>query len=217
MQHVRDLERDGVMPPAERTLSGYRSYSEVHVRSAMAYRELAKGVGPVEAKELLRAVHRIPSGAVLALLDDAHARLARERCDLRLAQEAVVAITAEPLDAPRPSDGMTISELASALGTTPTTLRHWETERLLAPDRAGRARVRTYSPAQVRDVRVVHQLRLAGYRIPQLRALLPGLVQPGHPGEDVDAALEARDRHLAARSRALLRAAAALDALIDEP
>lgn len=216
-QHVRDLERAGVLPPAQRTASGYRSYVEVHVRSAVAYRELAKGVGPAQAKELLRAVRQTPPAAVLGLLDETHAQLARERRDLRLALEAVLAIAAEPLNAPRPSDAMTISELAGALGTTPATLRHWEAEGLLAPDRAGRARVRTYSPTQVRDVRVLHQLRLAGHRIPQLRALLPELVRPGQKGEDVPAALEARDRHLTARSRALLRAAAALDALIDEP
>jgi hypothetical protein len=75
-------------------------------------------MGPVAAKVVLRAVHREPAAAVLARLDEAHAELARERRDLRLAREAVLAIAAEPLDAPRPSDAMAISELATALGTT---------------------------------------------------------------------------------------------------
>jgi DNA-binding transcriptional MerR regulator len=217
VQHVRDLEHAGALPPAERSASGYRSWRQVHLLSALAYRDLAKGMGPVAAKGVLRAVHREPAAAVLARLDEAHAELARERRDLRLAREAVLAIAAEPLDAPRPTDAMAISELATALGTTPATLRHWEAGGLLAPDRSGRARVRTYSPEQVRDVRVVHQLRLAGHRIPQLRSLLPRLLEHGDASGDLDAALSTRDQNLATRSRALLRAAAALDGLLDEP
>ncbi len=217
VQHIRDLERDGVLPPAARTPAGYRSYLEVHVRSAVAYRVLAQAVGPVAAKDLLRGVHRAPPADVLALLDDAHAALARERRDVHLARTAVAAIAAEPLDAPRPSDAMGITELAAALGTTVATLRHWEAEGLLTPDRTGPARARTYSPTQVRDVRVLHQLRLAGYPIPELRTLLPRLLGPGAAGTDLRAVLDARERHLATRSRALLRAAAALDGLLDEP
>ena len=210
VQHLRDLEHQGVVPPAARTSSGYRSWGEVHVRAAVAYRELAQGVGPMPAKELLRALHREAPSVFLALLDDAHAALARERHDLRLAREAVAAIAAEPITTPLPSDAMTISELAGALGTTPATLRHWEAEGLLAADRAGRGRVRTYSPVQVRDARVIHQLRTTGYRIPHLRAVLRWLLDPGHPGEALDVALHVRDQQLTNRSRALLRAAAAL-------
>jgi DNA-binding transcriptional MerR regulator len=163
------------------------------------------------AKVLLRALHREAPAVFLALLDDAHAALARERRDLRLAREVVAAIAEEPLTAPRRSDAMTISELAGALGATPATLRHWEAEGLLAADRAGRGRVRTYSPVQVRDARVIHQLRTAGYRIPHLRAVLHWLLDPRQPSEALDIALHVRDQQLTNRSRALLRAAAALD------
>jgi DNA-binding transcriptional MerR regulator len=40
VQHVRNLERDGVLPPATRTAAGYRIHTEIHVRSALAYRAL---------------------------------------------------------------------------------------------------------------------------------------------------------------------------------
>ncbi len=214
VQHLRDLERDGVLPPAARTSSGYRSWGDAHVCSAIAYRELSQGLGPARAKNLLRALHHERPAAFLAMLDDAHAQLARERRELRLAREAVAAIAAEPLAAPRPSDDMTISELAVALGTTPATLRHWEAEGLLSPYRAGRGRFRTYAPLQVRDARVAHQLRAAGYSIPQLRVILGQLEELGGDSEALRSALHVRDRHLTARSRALLRGAAALEAAL---
>ncbi len=207
MQHLRNLERDGVVPVAARTSSGHRSWGELHVLSAVAYRELTAGVGPTPAKELLRALYRQPPAVFLALLDNAHTDLARERRTLRLAREAVAAIAAEALAAPRPSDAMTISELAGALGTTPATLRHWEAEQLLAPQRAGRGHIRTYSPVQVRDARVIHQLRTAGYRIPQLRPVLRTLLNPQNTDATLESGLKVRDGQLTNRSHALLRAA----------
>ncbi|MFJ1460739.1 MerR family transcriptional regulator [Nocardia sp. N2S4-5] len=213
VQQIRNLERLGVLPPAARTDSGYRIYDESHVHAARAYRALAAGAGPVEAKEIVRAAHRRPVTGMLALLDAAHARLDRERRDLALAAAAVRAIAEEPLADTRPSDAMTISELAGALGVRPSTLRHWESVGLVAPGRYS-TRARRYTPDDVRDARLVHQLRLAGYRIPALRDLLPQL-RNAFRGNDVRAALAAREASIDTRSRALLDGSAALARLLD--
>jgi DNA-binding transcriptional MerR regulator len=214
VQQVRNLERDGVLPPVLRTPSGYRLYGTVHVRAALAYRLLAAGAGPVGAKEILRAVHGSVHRSVpeaLALLDGVHARLDAQRHDLRLAQQAAQAISGEPIDDVRPSDSLSISELATALGVRPSTLRHWESERLVIPDRFRGAR--RYTPVQVRDARIVHQLRLAGYRIEPLRGLMPQLRSARFLG-DVAGALAAREASITVRSRALLDGAAALSDLL---
>lgn len=208
VQQVRNLERDGVLPAATRTASGYRSYEEIHLRSALAYRALAAGVGPVEAKKIVRAFHRDPFAEVLALLDAAHAGLDAERADLREAREAVRMISREPIEDVRGSDSMSVSELASALGLRPSTLRHWDTERLVVPGRDQRG-TRRYTPSQVRDARIVRQLRLAGYRVEPLRALMPEL-RRSRRLEDVASALADRDAAITARSRALFDGTAAL-------
>ncbi|WP_026416517.1 MerR family transcriptional regulator [Actinomadura oligospora] len=211
VQQIRNLERDGVLPPATRTASGYRRYGEVHVRSALAYRALAAAVGPVDAKVIVRAVHDASPSRMLALLDAAHARLDAERASLREARDAVRAISGEPIADVRASDAMTVSELAAALGVRPSTLRHWDAEGLVVPDRVAGAR--RYSPSQVRDARIVHQLRAAGYRIDPLRDLMPAL-RGGRRLQDVEAALQARDADVTSRSRALLDAAAALSSVL---
>ncbi|MEV0415518.1 MerR family transcriptional regulator [Streptomyces sp. NPDC050448] len=54
-----------------------------------------------------------------------------------------------------------------------STLRHWDAEGLVTPDRLSGRGTRRYSPAQVRDAGIVHQLRSAGYRIDPLRTLIP--------------------------------------------
>jgi DNA-binding transcriptional MerR regulator len=213
VQLVRNLERDGVLPPATRTASGYRVYHEVHLRSALAYRALAAGLGPVGAREVLRTVHDGQLERALELLDAAHAGLDAERADLRRAGQAARAISGEPIADVRPSDAMTVSELAAALGVRPSTLRHWDAEGLVVPDRDRAGGSRRYTPAQVRDARIVHQLRLAGYRIAPLRAVMPRLREAGR-SEEVAAALASREAGITARSRALLDGAAALCAVL---
>jgi DNA-binding transcriptional MerR regulator len=214
VQHIRDLEHDGVLPPAERSGSGYRTFTEAHVHAALAYRHLAAGTGPVAAKRLMRAAHRSPLPDLLALLDAAHAELSAERRELALAREAAAAIAAEPLAPFRPADDMSVSELAAALGVRPSTLRHWDAEGLVVPGRSRSQGARVYSPADVRDARIVSQLRQAGYRIAPLRELLPQL-REARRHDDVLAALAARDVSISARSLALLRGAAALAAVVE--
>ncbi|MFC0451235.1 MerR family transcriptional regulator [Rhodococcus jostii] len=211
VQHVRNLERDGVLPPAIRTATGYRIYSEVHLQSALAYRDLALGAGPVEAKRIVRSAHTSPETTV-ALLDEAHARLHTDRTEVALAKTAAAAISTEPIEDVRASDSMGVSELATALGVRPSTLRHWDAEGLVIPDRDTPTGTRRYSPAHVRDARIVHQLRKAGYRIAPLCVVLTQLRHTG--SSDIGAALDARDQTITARSRALLDAAPALAALL---
>lgn len=213
VQQVRNLERDGVLPPATRTATGYRVYGEIHLQSALAYRALAAGAGPIEAKKIVRTVHQSPTSRMLALLDAAHARLDAERTELRQAEEAAQAISSEPVEDVRASDSMSVSELAAALGVRPSTLRHWDAEDLVVPDRDPARGTRRYTPAQVRDARIVHQLRRAGYRIAPLRALMPELPRARRL-DDVASALAAREASITARSKALLDGAAALSAVL---
>ena len=212
VQQVRKLERVGVLPAAPRTPSGYRSYGEQHVRCALAYRALAVATGPLEAADLLRGVHTRPPERVLSALDAAHARLDAERHRLAAAKAAATTITAEPVREVRPSDAMSVSELATALGVPASTLRHWDAVGLVVPERDERGH-RRYTPLQVRDARMAHQLRLAGYRIEALREVVPHL-RRGDSGRDLEAALAARDRSITARSLALLEAAVHLHVLI---
>ncbi|TFV67911.1 UNVERIFIED_ORG: MerR family transcriptional regulator [Bacillus sp. AZ43] len=213
VQQVRDLENAGVLPPATRSPAGYRAYAEEHVRAAQAYRLLAAAVGPVEARTMMRAAYRSPT-ELLHRLDEAHAALHAQRRDLALAVAAAGSIAAERIDDPRPADAMTISELAGALGLRPSTLRHWDAEGLVVPQRVSAGGARSYSPRDVRDARIVSQLRWAGHGIGPLKELLPQL-RSAERWADVVSRLEEREAALDARSRALLQAAAALWAVLE--
>ena len=209
VQQVRNLERDGVLPTVRRGPSGYRQYEDFHVHILIAYRSLAAAIGPVDAKQLLRQAREAPVDDTLAALDAVHARLHGERAGLSAARKAARYIAAESIGNVHDQDWMSVGELASALGVRPSTLRYWDAEGLVVPDRRSPAGARRYSPEQVRDARIVHQLRTVGQRIESVRELMPAL-RAGLRESDLAVAFAARQESITRRSHALLDAAAAL-------
>lgn len=239
VQQVRDLERLGVIPPATRAANGYRSYTPVHVRALRAYRGLAAAAGPVVARGLLAEALTGSLADAAAAIGAVHVRLARDRDEALRAQAALVAIQDEPpgavggtpasdTDTPEAGtpggragaeadDVMTITQLASALGVRTSTLRFWEQEGLVVPERVTSLRARQYGPGAVREARIVAALRGSGYGIPAVRDVVASLRRLPGADEGIARAGQILDRRLddlAARTVALLRAGAALADLI---
>ncbi|GAB3104833.1 MerR family transcriptional regulator [Isoptericola nanjingensis] len=213
VQQVRDLERLGVLPPARREPNGYRTYDTRHVLAARAYRGLATAVGPVVARRTMAALPGAPLADAAAAVDDLHAGLAAERAQTLQALTALDAIRSEAA-APSPGSSLSITELADALGVRTSTLRHWEAEGLLEPQRVGSLGARVYDAPASATARVVAALRAAGYGIPALRAVVSALRGLGGTAE-AEAALRERLDRIAVRSVALMKAGADLAAVLD--
>jgi DNA-binding transcriptional MerR regulator len=100
---------------------------------------------------------------------------------------------------------MTISELADALGVRPSTLRFWEQEGLVRPERVTRLGARRYHPPAIREARITAALRAAGYRVPAVRDTLDAIRGYEQLDEPLDA-LQHRLTSIAHRTIALLDA-----------
>ncbi|TFE47774.1 MerR family transcriptional regulator [Streptomyces sp. ICN441] len=214
-QQVRDLERLGVIPAAARSVNGYRCYTSVHVHALRAYRGLAAAAGPVAARRMLPELRTATITEAASAVSALHARLARERAEALRAQEALQAVQAEAgtSASERTGDAMTITELAGALGVRPSTLRFWEQEGLLMPERVTSLRARRYGLPAIRTARIVAALRSAGYGIPSVRDIVGSL--HGLAGsEEAQRLLRQRLDRIATRSVALLRAGSDLAAVV---
>ncbi len=233
VQQVRDLERLGVLPPAARSGNGYRSYTTTHLHALRAYRGLAEAVGPVEARRLLAELRTGTLTEAAAAVDEVHARLARERDETLRAQRALRTIRREEAvrsgaavrsgegvaavrdqAAVRGDDHMTITQLAEALGVRSSTLRFWEDEGLVRPERVTTLRARRYGPEAIGAARVVVALRAGGYGIPAVREIVRALGDLDGL-DDARRVLQVRLDRIAARSVALLRAGTDLAAVVD--
>ncbi|MEV0841574.1 MerR family transcriptional regulator [Actinocatenispora sera] len=217
VQQVRDLERLGVIPAAARSGNGYRRFGPAHVDALRAYRALAYAVGPVEARQAMRAVRHRPPAEGAALICGFHARLNEERAQALAARLALESIRAEAGTDAEPVDGdsMTITELSQALGVRASTLRFWEKAGLVAPDRVGTpaGTARRYPLAAIREARIVAALRAGGYRIPDVLAAITAVRDLSEVGGSL-AALDARLAAIADRALALLRAGELLAEII---
>lgn len=215
VQQVRDLERLGVIPPAERAANGYRRFRPEHLLALRAYRGLAVAVGPVVARRVLRDARTLPLPEAAAAVSALHVGLAKERDDARAAVAALHTIRAEARGAPTDADddAMTITQLADALGVRPSTLRFWERQRLVAPDRVTSYGARRYPAAAIREARITAALRAAGYGIPAVRQTIDAVRRLDGVDDPLDALRERLDA-IGRRTLALLDAGAEITRLI---
>ncbi len=218
VQQVRDLEAAGVISAATRMPNGYRQFSPLHVRELCAYRDLARAVGPVDARRAMSDVRGLSPGRAAALVGGFHKRLIDEREQALAARAGLSAIRAEAATEADPvdSDSMTITELAAALGVAASTLRFWEGAGLVAPDRvvtrAGTAR--RYPLAAIREARITAALRAGGYGVPEVARAMTAIRDLGQVSDSL-VALDARLDAIAQRAVALLRAGAILAEVIE--
>jgi len=209
-QAIRNYEAAGILPGAERTAHGYRTYTPLHAQALRAFLALVPGHGHQTATLIMQAINRGTTEDALGLIDESHAQLLDDRCTL----QAVEAALHDLSPVPQERGDTFVGPLARRLGIRPATLRKWERAGLVQPRRDPHTGYRVYSAADVRDALLVHQLRRGGYRLEQIGALI---VQVRSAGGVAPLESMLRDWHarLSARSRAMLAGAAALDAFLD--
>ena len=206
-QAVRNYEQAGVIPPATRTASGYRAYTDDHAGALAAYVALVPGYGYRAAGEIMRSVLRDDLPTALAVIDTAHVQLHRDRETVdRIASAAVMLASSTPT-VPGPDRSVPIGVLAHRLGVTPATLRKWERAGILAPARSRTAR--SYSPHDVRDAELAHLLRRGGYLLEHIATVIEQVHAAGGPGP-LAASIEQWRERLTARGSAMLNGSARL-------
>jgi DNA-binding transcriptional MerR regulator len=215
-QAVRNYEQHGFIPPAERTRSGYRIYTEVHAAALRAYLSLVPAYGYATAGRIMNALHRDALDDALTLIDRGHGQLLRDRDTLAAVRTAVTHLTAESAPAPsatRDTGTRTVGELARQLGVTPATLRNWEDAGILTPARDPATGHRVFRADDVRDAELAHLLRRGGHPLGHIATVIGRIRTAG--GTDVLAAsLETWQRKLTARGLAMLHAATRLHAYL---
>ncbi|MEV5375814.1 TioE family transcriptional regulator [Streptomyces nondiastaticus] len=211
-QAVRNYEEAGILPPADRTDHGYRTYTPLHAQALRAFLALIPGHGHRAATSIMRAVNEGATEEAFRLIDESHAQLLDDRRTLQAVESALRDLEPEPADASGPGSTF-IGPLAEQLGIRPATLRKWERAGLVRPGRDPLTGYRVYDEADVRDARLAHQLRRGGYLLEQIAPLIAQVRAAGGL-EPLEAALGDWRGRLSARGRAMLNGAAELEAYL---
>ncbi|WP_345556207.1 TioE family transcriptional regulator [Streptomonospora halophila] len=212
-QAVRNYEQDGILPAAARTPSGYRVYTPLHAQALRTFLALVPGHGHQAAASIMRAVNEGAADEAFRLLDESHARLLEDRRTLQAVESALRDLEPGAAGGPRAvsgSGGTFIGPLAGSLGIRPATLRQWERAGLVRPRRDPLTGYRVYDEGDVRDARLVRQLRRGDYLLEQIAPLIEQVRSAGGL-EPLEATLHDWHRRLSDRGRAMLAGAAQLE------
>jgi DNA-binding transcriptional MerR regulator len=216
-QAIRNYEAAGILPGAERTPHGYRAYTPLHAHALRAFLALVPGHGHQTATSIMQAINRGATWDALRLIDESHAQLLDDRRTLQAVEAALADLSAIPHargDTSLERDDTSIGPLGRRLGIHPATLRTWERAGLVQPRRDPRTGYRVYRAADVRDARLVHQLRRGGYPLEQIGPLI-GQVRSAGGVAPLESTLRDWQARLSARGRGMLTGAAALDAYLE--
>lgn len=207
-QAVRNYERDGFIPPASRTPSGYRIYTEVHAAALRAFLSLLPAYGHATSGRIMIALGEDDLDDALMTIDRGHQQLLRDRDTLDAVRKATGHLTSEAAPE-QPAAPRTIGELARRLRVTPATLRNWEEAGILAPTRDPATGYRSFQASDVRDAELAHLLRRGGYPLDRIATVVEQIRTAG--GTDtLSHALADWQRKLTAQGVAMLDAAAVL-------
>ncbi len=216
-QAIRNYEEAGILPAADRTPHGYRTYTSLHAAALDAFLALVSGHGHGTATSIMRAVNEGAPDEAFRLIDESHAQLLDDRRTLEAVERALRdlrPIAPPPEPGPRSEPGGTfIGPLAERLGIRPATLRKWERAGLVHPRRDPGTGYRVYDEDAVRDARLAHQLRRGGYLLEQIAPLIAQVRAAGGL-EPLETALRDWHGRLSARGRAMLTGAAELEAYL---
>ncbi|MER8044387.1 TioE family transcriptional regulator [Streptomyces sp. NPDC094032] len=209
-QAVRNYEADGCLPPAERTPSGYRVYTEAHAAALDAYLALVRAYGHAVGGRIMNALHAGALDDALTAVDRGHAQSLRDRETLDAVRGAVGHLLEHPAEDSGTAPGArTVGELAHRLGVTRATLRNWEGAGILTPARDPATGHRVYGADDVRDAELAHLLRRGGYPLDRIAEVVRQIHTAGGT-EALATALESWEERLTARRLAMLDASARL-------
>jgi DNA-binding transcriptional MerR regulator len=187
--HVNTVRRYvdwGLLPPVERSPSGYRRFTQRHLDCLRLARLIYGAEYP--GRSIRHSGWQIIQSAVAddwgGALEKAYKHLALVHSEQAQANAAASLLErwAQGTSAEATGKSLRIGEVAKLLGVTNDILRNWERNGLLEVPRLPENGYRLYGPAEISRLRVIRMLVRAGY---SLMAILRMLTQLDH-GETVD-------------------------------
>ncbi|TMW71416.1 MerR family DNA-binding transcriptional regulator [Alteribacter natronophilus] len=142
---LRHYEARGFVPPAERTKSGYRVYTEEHKVWFACVTDLSDGFGMDAAVQVIRCVREDRVEEAVWFLNDLQIQRGKERSAVERARE-LAWLQGEPAAL------LKTGEAAEKMGVSSSALRYWEREGYLHPFREPESGYRGFDHLQLARV-----------------------------------------------------------------
>ncbi|WP_078596290.1 MerR family transcriptional regulator [Evansella clarkii] len=172
---LRHYESWGLIPKVERAENGYRIYTKEHEAYFQCIRALNAGFGMDLVKKIMPLIINRKIHDALWLINKAQVDLYTEK--------ETVQKTVEILDSKefneltdikkyRGKDYFSIGEVAKEANVSPSSIRHWEKEGLIEPERHNESGFRIYSSSDIRRVFIIRTVQRVVYSLDIVREVL---------------------------------------------
>jgi DNA-binding transcriptional MerR regulator len=175
---VRRYVDRGLLPPVERSPSGYRRFTQRHLDCLRLAHLIYGGQYPGQTinRSAVRIIHATVSGDLGDALELAYGHLALVKSERAQADVAAILLERWALGtlADATSRPLQIGQVARLLGVTIDILRNWDRNGLIEVPRNPANGYRRYGAPEISRLRVIRMLSRAGY---SLSAILRMLIQ----------------------------------------
>jgi DNA-binding transcriptional MerR regulator len=157
----------GLIPPVERSPSGYRRFTQHHLDCLRLARMIYATEYPGRA--LRASSNEIIQHAVTddwtGALENAHEHLALVKAEIKAADQAASVLEnwAKNMTADSDEDPLTTGEVSRLLGVNMDVLRNWERNGLISVRRNSYNNYRLFGKKEIERMRIIRMLSHAGY------------------------------------------------------
>lgn len=159
---LRNYEAKGLIPPADRSSNGYRTYTDLHEAYLACIQAMAAGFGMEVTSEVMHCLGRNELDDALWIVRDREVMLHREKASL----DQLVMELKSYYEGSRVHDFnqyFTIHEVSKRTGAPKSAIRYWEQSGLFTAMRAPDNEYRLYHEAHLFKIRMIQVLQSSVY------------------------------------------------------
>lgn len=169
---LRHYEEWGIVPPAKRKANGYRVYTEEHEAYFQCIRAMYHGFGMATVRKIMPLLQENNFTDALWEVNQVQADLYQRKQLAIKALEILMPDNMESFLQKQNKKWYTIGEVEREIDVPTTTLRHWEKEGLLTPDRDPENGYRRYSREDIRRLLIIRSVQSSVFFLDIVRDII---------------------------------------------
>ena len=169
---LRHYEEWGIVPPPKRKPNGYRVYTEVHEAYFQCIRAMYPGFGMETVKKIMPMIQENKFTEALWEVNKIQADLFQRKQQATEALEILKDENMQQFMDKRNKKWYTIGEVEKEIEVPATTLRHWEKEGLITPERDPESGYRMYSREDIRQLVIIRTVQSSVYFLESVKDII---------------------------------------------
>jgi DNA-binding transcriptional MerR regulator len=172
---LRHYESWGLVPIVERAENGYRIYTKEHEAYFQCIRALNSGFGMDLVREVMPLIMNGKQLDALWIINKAQVELHAEKETVKRTVEMLDLKDLTDIPKYQNKNSFTIGDVAKEANVSTSSIRHWEKEGLIKPNRHKESGFRIYGPSDIRRVLIIRTVQRVAYSLDIVREVLSDL------------------------------------------